>query len=86
MHPADMLRDRYSRGESSPGEINAIARIYADLKGMTYPQALEDVHDGLGYGMAEDLNDARAGFPWIDVSRSLVPLGRRWISGLPVSD
>ena len=82
MHSAEALRHRYSAGNSSPGEINAIARIYADLKHLSYPQALEDVHDGLGYGMAEDLNDPRGGFPWNAVSQSLIPMGRRWINGV----
>jgi len=82
MHSAEQLRERYVAGSSTPGEINAIAKVYADLKGIPYPQALEDVHDGLGLGMAEELGDGNGSFPWAEVSRSLVPMGRRWISGV----
>ncbi len=76
MHSAEQLRDRYLQGTSSPGEINAIARVYATQRSMPFQQALEEVHDGLGY---ELFAEAEA---WNEVSRSLVPLGRRWINGL----
>ena len=83
MHTAESLRDRYQQGQSSPGEINAIAKVYAALKNLPYAQALEEIHDGLGYGLLEDAaSDGSAGFPWQEVSRSLVPVGRRWINGV----
>lgn len=80
MHSAQALRERYASGKSSPGEVNAIARVYSELKQLSYPQALEDVHDGLGYGMAEDIDCQQGGFPWTEVERSLIPMGRRWIN------
>lgn len=82
MHSAEQLRDRYLQGSSSPGEINAIARVYATLRGIPFPQALEEVHDGLGYELVADTGQTEAGFPWAEVSRSLVPLGRQWINGM----
>ena len=85
MHSAEQLRDRYLQGTSSPGEINAIARVYATLRSIPFQQALEEVHDGLGYElMAEKAESDQPGqpFPWVEVSRSLVPLGRKWINGL----
>ena len=82
MHSAESLRDRYLQGISTPGEINAIARIYARLKNLPYPNALEEVHDGLGIGLVEDRDDPAGSFPWQEVSRSLVPLGRQWINGI----
>ena len=48
MHSAEALRERYANGSSTPGEVNAIARIYASIKKLSFPQALEEVHDGLG--------------------------------------
>ena len=85
MHSAKALRERYANGSSTPGEVNAIARIYASIKKLSFPQALEEVHDGLGYGMAEDIDCSQGGFPWLEVERSLVPSGRRWINGLESS-
>jgi hypothetical protein len=82
MHSADSLRDRYLHGFSTPGEINAIALVYARLKNLPYPSALEEVHDGLGIGLVEDRDDPAGSFPWQEVSRSLVPLGRQWINGI----
>ena len=79
MHSAEELRDRYLKSVSSPGEINAIARTYAAQRSIPFQQALEEVHDGMGF----DLSDgAQQPFPWVEVSRSLVPLGRQWINGL----
>ena len=85
MHSAQALRERYANGSSTPGEVNAIARIYASIKQLSFPQALEEVHDGLGYGMAEDLDCKQGGFPGPEVERSLVPAGRRWINGVEAS-
>ncbi len=85
MHSAQALRERYANGSSTPGEVNAIARIYASIKQLSFPQALEEVHDGLGYGMAEDVDCQQGGFPWPEVERSLVPAGRRWINGVEAS-
>jgi hypothetical protein len=82
MHQATALRDRYLQGSSSPGEINAIARVYAELRTIPFAQALEEVHDGLGYELLAGGEDAEALFPWQEVSRSLVPLGRQWINGV----
>lgn len=82
MHSADVLRDRYLQGVSSPGEINAIARTYAALREIPYAQALEDVHEGLGSELSWDRDAAGEDFPWSEVSRSLVPMGRQWINGL----
>jgi hypothetical protein len=82
MHSAESLRDRYLQGVSTPGEINAIARIYATVKTLPYAEALEAVHDGLGLGLVEDRDNPAGAFPWDDVSRSLVPLGRQWINGV----
>ena len=48
MHSAQALRERYANGSSTPGEVNAIARVYASIKQLSFPQALEEVHDGLG--------------------------------------
>lgn len=79
MHSAEALRDRYLKRGSSPGEINAIARTYAALRSIPFQQALEEVHDGIGF----ELSDAsQQPFPWAEVSRSLVPLGRQWINGV----
>ena len=80
MHSAQGLRERYATGQSSPGEVNAIARVYSSIKQLSYSQALEEVHDGLGYGMAEDIDCQQGGFPWGDVEQSLIPVGRRWIN------
>ena len=66
MHSAEALRERYANGSSTPGEVNAIARIYASIKKLNFPQALEEVHDGLGYGMAEDIDCSQGGFPWLE--------------------
>ena len=85
MHSAQALRERYANGSSTPGEVNAIARIYASIKQLSFPQALEEVHDGLGYGMAEDVDCQQGGLPWPEVERSLVPAGRRWINGVEAS-
>jgi hypothetical protein len=82
MHSAEQLRDRYIQGSSSPGEINAIARVYATLRSIPFQQALEDVHDGLGYELLADSARPEQPFPWGEVSRSLVPLGRQWINGV----
>lgn len=82
MHSAEQLRDRYLQGTSTPGEINAIARVYATLRSISFQQALEDVHDGLGYDLLADAAQPEQPFPWAEVSRSLVPLGRKWINGL----
>ena len=35
--------------------------------------------------MAEDIDCSQGGFPWLEVERSLVPSGRRWINGLESS-
>jgi len=79
MHSAEELRDRYLKSVSSPGEINAIARTYAAQRSIPFQQALEEVHDGMGF----DLSDgAQQPFAWAEVSRSLVPLGRQWINGV----
>ena len=45
MHSAEALRERYANGSSTPGEVNAIARIYASIKKLSFPQALEEVHE-----------------------------------------
>ena len=82
MHSADDLRDRYLQGTSSPGEINAIARTYAGLRQISYVQALEEVHDALGSDLSCEGDASGQSFPWGEVSRSLVPLGRQWINGL----
>lgn len=82
MHSAEQLRDRYLQGTSSPGEINAIARVYATLRSIPFQQALEDVHDGLGYELMANTDQPGQPFPWAEVSNSLVPLGRKWINGL----
>ena len=82
MHSAVDLRDRYLQGVSSPGEINAIARTYAALRQIPFSQALEDVHEGLGSELSGDGDPTGQAFPWSEVSRSLVPLGRQWINGV----
>ena len=82
MHSAEQLHDRYLQGSSSPGEINAIARVYAALRSIPFAQALEEVHDGLGYELVADPKQIEQAFPWAEVSRSLVPLGRQWINGV----
>jgi hypothetical protein len=82
MHSPQALRDRYLQGLSSPGEINAIARTYASLREMPFEQALQDVHEGLGHELRCSDQDAAEPFPWHEVSRSLVPLGRQWINGV----
>ena len=82
MHTAEALRDRYLQGVSSPGEINAIARTYASIRAIPFDQALQDVHDGLGYELSGGNDQTPTPFPWSDVSRSLVPLGRQWINGV----
>jgi hypothetical protein len=79
MHSAEALRDRYLKEESSPGEINAIARTYAALRSIPFQQALEEVHDGIGFELSDSNQQP---FPWAEVSRSLVPLGRQWINGV----
>ncbi|MFZ9947276.1 MAG: hypothetical protein ACO3FN_09430 [Vulcanococcus sp.] len=88
MHSAESLRQRYLQEQSTPGEINAIARIYAEVRSMPFEQALEEVHEGVGYELSgggskdEASGGAPEAFPWDDVSRSLVPLGRQWINGV----
>ena len=82
MHTAEALRDRYLQGSSTPGEINAIARIYANLRAISFEQALVDVHEGMGYELSCSEAEPGKPFPWAEVSRSLVPLGRQWINGL----
>ena len=82
MHTAEALRDRYLQGTSGPCEINAIARIYAQLRAIPFDQALMDVHDGLGYELTCSDTEPSKAFPWAEVSRSIVPLGRQWINGL----
>ena len=82
MHTAEALRDRYLKGTSSPGEINAIALVVAKLRQIPFEQALVDVHDGLGFELSCNEADAGEPFPWAEVSRSMVPLGRQWINGL----
>ena len=52
MHSAESLRQRYLQGQSTPGEINAIARIYAEVRSMPFEQALEEVHEGVGYELS----------------------------------
>jgi hypothetical protein len=82
MHSARDLQTRYLRGLSSPGEINAIARTYATLRGIPFQQALEEVHDGMGYELSTVRDGGEQPFPWAEVSRSLIPLGRQWINGV----
>ena len=40
MHSAESLRQRYLQGQSTPGEINAIARIYAEVRSMPFEQMI----------------------------------------------
>lgn len=82
MHTAESLRQRYLQGQSSPGEINAIASTYATIRSMPFEQALVEVHEGLGYELISGGPNSTEPFPWSDVSRSLVPMGRQWINGL----
>lgn len=82
MHSAASLHDRYLQGISSPGEINAIARIYASQRQLPFAQALEEVHEGLGGELSNASDPALQPFSWEEVSRSLVPLGRQWINGV----
>lgn len=84
MHSAQALRERYANGSSTPGEVNAIARVYASIKQLSFPQALEEVHDGLGYGMGRTSTASR-GISLAGSRAVLVPAGRRWINGLEPS-